>query len=97
MNIEHKQESGSGAFFVPHDSGNLAEMTYRRHDEKTLVIDHTEVAESLQGKSVGLLLVQCAVDYARTEGLKIVPVCSFARAVFEKKPDLRDVLQTEPE
>ncbi|GAA4322671.1 GNAT family N-acetyltransferase [Flaviaesturariibacter amylovorans] len=97
MTIEHVQNAQDGTFFVPGNNEHLAEMTYRRHDPKTLVIDHTEVSDALKGKNVGLQLVQSAVEYARTEGLKIVPVCSFARAMFDKKPELRDVLQTEPE
>jgi uncharacterized protein len=31
------------------------------------------------------------VEYARSNDLKIMPVCSFARAVFELKKEYKDV------
>ncbi|RYZ46555.1 MAG: GNAT family N-acetyltransferase, partial [Chitinophagaceae bacterium] len=32
------------------------------------------------------------VEYARMHGMKVSPVCPFAKAVFDKKPDFGDVL-----
>jgi predicted GNAT family acetyltransferase len=36
-------------------------------------------------------LIYKAVEFARSRHLKIHPVCSFARAVFEMKKEYRDV------
>jgi predicted GNAT family acetyltransferase len=47
---------------------------------------------SLGGKGVGLQLLNTAVEYARTHNVKIVPLCPFAKSMFDKKPELRDVL-----
>jgi len=33
-----------------------------------------------------------AVDWARKSGVKLVPVCPFAKAVFDRDPTIRDVL-----
>jgi predicted GNAT family acetyltransferase len=95
MVIQHKQEAQRGQFFIPDGDEVVAQMTYIRHDPKTMIIDHTEVDEALQGQSIGYQLVHAAVDYARAHQMKIVPVCVFARAVFDKKPDYADVLQEE--
>jgi len=50
------------------------------------------VDDSLAGKGVGLQLVHTAVEYARTHGMKIIPLCPFAKSVFDKKIEYRDVL-----
>ncbi|RYY89958.1 MAG: N-acetyltransferase [Chitinophagaceae bacterium] len=95
MTIQHEQQEQRGHFFIPDGDELAAEMTYIRHDPKTIIIDHTEVSAELQGQNIGYQLVQAAVEYAREHGLKILPVCSFAAAIFRKKPELRDVLKEE--
>jgi predicted GNAT family acetyltransferase len=57
-----------------------------------MMIEHTEVDEELRGGNLGYELVQKAVDFARSHHYTIIPLCQFARAVLEKKPEFRDVL-----
>ncbi|HZH55168.1 MAG TPA: GNAT family N-acetyltransferase, partial [Sphingobacteriaceae bacterium] len=45
-----------------------------------------------KGRGVGKSLVLAAVDYAREKKVSIIPLCPFAKRVFEKSEDLRDVL-----
>ncbi|MCL6261408.1 N-acetyltransferase [Aquiflexum sp. TKW24L] len=40
----------------------------------------------------GKKLVLAGVEYARKKNIKILPLCPFARGVFSRKKDLRDVL-----
>lgn len=94
MIIQHKSKDGKGMFFVEIDGNILAEMTYTQPSASLIIIDHTEVSEELKGKSVGYQLVATAVEYARTHGLKIIPLCPFANAVFRKKPEYADVLNS---
>ena len=90
MQIKHKLTGSKGAFYIEEEN-SLAELVYALSDDK-MIIEHTQVGEELQGKNVGYELVHAAVDYARTHHLKILPVCRFAKAVFDKKPDFSDVL-----
>jgi predicted GNAT family acetyltransferase len=57
-----------------------------------MIIEHTEVDDSLAGKGVGMDLLNTAVEYARSKRIKIIPLCPFAKSVFDKKPELHDVL-----
>jgi predicted GNAT family acetyltransferase len=59
--------------------------------EDVLTILSTEVSASLQGQGVGQQLVAYAVDYARINQLKIIPVCPYAIKQFEKHPEYSDV------
>ena len=90
--IQHKQVGGKGIFYVGQEGAILAELVYTKPSADKMIIEHTEVDDTLAGKKVGLQLVTMAVDYARQQNLKIIPLCPFAKSVFDKKPELRDVL-----
>ena len=92
MLIQNKQVGGKGMFYVGQDGAILAEMVYSMPSPNKMIIEHTEVDDSLGGKGVGLQLLNTAVEYARTHNVKIVPLCPFAKSMFDKKPELRDVL-----
>jgi predicted GNAT family acetyltransferase len=49
------------------------------------------VNPALNGNGVGKQLVMAAVHYAREKQLKIMPLCPFAKSVFDKTPEIRDV------
>jgi predicted GNAT family acetyltransferase len=92
MFIQHKQEGVRGMFYLEVDGEVQAEMFFHMASPHHMVIEHTEVDEELRGQNVGYSLVSAAVDYARQHQLKITVWCPFAKKVFDKKPDFRDVL-----
>lgn len=79
-------------FFIGQDGAILAEMVYTMPSADKMIIEHTEVDDSLSGKGVGHQLVQTGVEYARTHNLKIIPLCSFAKSVLNKTPEWQDVV-----
>ena len=92
--IEIKREQGAtkGRYMAVVD-GHEAEMTYTRSGESLIIIDHTSVPDALRGRSVGQALVKRAVEDARAEGKKILPLCPFAKAQIGKHAEWQDVLQ----
>lgn len=89
--IEHEQTGHRGAFFVEEEGRRLAQLTYTVAGSK-VILDHTEVDDALRGTATGRKLVAAAVDWAREEDVRLLPLCPFARSVFEKTPDFADVL-----
>jgi predicted GNAT family acetyltransferase len=85
MLIQQKQEGSKGSFYIEEAGTVLAEMTYSMAGTELMIIDHTEVSDALRGKNVGYQLVHTAVEYARTNHIKILPLCPFAKSVFDKK------------
>ena len=92
MLIQNKKAGNKGMFYVGQDGAILAEMVYNMPSEDKMIIEHTEVSEVLEGKGVGKQLVQAAVDYARTNNIKIIPLCPFAKSVLDRKKEWQDVL-----
>jgi len=92
MLIQNKQVGTKGMFYVGQEGAVVAEMVYSTPPANKMIIEHTEVDDSLKGKGVGMQLLNAAVAYARNHDMKIVPLCPFAKSVFDKKPELADVL-----
>lgn len=87
-------EDGSKGRFAAMDNGTEAgHITYSKAGETTLILDHTEVMDSHRGQGVGKLIVMHIVEVARRDGLRILPLCPFAKAVFERTAEIRDVLK----
>lgn len=92
MDIKQIEHGSKGAFIIEVEHERLAEMTYSKAGDKLIIINHTEVSDKLRGKDAGKQLVIKAVEYARANGIKILPICPFARSVFDKTPEIADVL-----
>lgn len=89
--IEHERSGHRGAFFLQRDGKRLAEMTYTVAGTR-VIIDHTTVDDALRGTGTGAKLVHAAVEWARKENARLMPLCPYAKSVFEKTPDYADVL-----
>jgi uncharacterized protein len=88
MTIHREEGETKGRYWT--DSG--AEMTYSVAGAGLIIIDHTEVPASLNGKGVGVALVARAVEDARSQGKKIIPLCPYANAQFRRHAEWQDVL-----
>lgn len=92
MKIKQINDTRRGYFEAIEDEKQAGKMTYTWAGDSKFIIDHTEVNEDFNGKGVGKKLVMAAVEYARTNNLKIIPLCPFAKSVFDKVEEIHDVL-----
>lgn len=92
MEILQKDDGSKGMFYVEQDNVVLAEMAYVWAGADKIIIDHTDVSDVLAGKGVGKQLLTKAVEFAREKGLKIIPLCPFAKSVFARVKEFSDVL-----
>ena len=92
MEIQHKVEGGKGIFYVGGEDNRLGELVYSITSADKIIIEHTEVDDSLSGKGIGKQLVHAAMEHARTNKIKIIPLCSYAKSVFQKEREWQDVL-----
>ena len=71
--------------------GERCEADYRLHDG-VLTITHTGVPPRLEGRGIAGALVQAVLDHASSQGLKVAPLCSYARAYMQRHPETRSLL-----
>ncbi len=92
MNVLHKEDVTKGQFYIEKEGKLLAEMTYVWAGDRRIIIDHTDVHDELRGTGAGKQLVAKAVDFARAENIKILPLCPFAKSVINKTKEYHDIL-----
>ncbi|MEZ5997183.1 MAG: GNAT family N-acetyltransferase [Hyphomonas sp.] len=88
-----REEGPTSGRYITVVNGHEAEMTFSKAGATRIIIDHTEVPKALAGLGVGVALVRRAVEDARAAGIKIIPLCPFAKAQIERHPEWQDVLQ----
>ncbi|MBL7974857.1 MAG: N-acetyltransferase [Candidatus Kapabacteria bacterium] len=93
MEIQHSFNGQKGSYYIKQNDILLAEMTYVMSGEASFIIDHTFVDSSLKGQGIGRKLLDNLIEYARVNHLKIIPLCPFAKSVFDKDETIRDVLK----
>lgn len=92
MDFKQTDNQKRGVFKAVEDGKDAGELTYSWTSGHQITIEHTEVNPEFSGRGLGKALVMEAVAFARKEGLEIIPVCPFAKSLFEKVDDIKDVL-----
>ena len=92
MVIEQINETKKAYFRAVVNETEAGKMTYTWAGTDKFIIDHTEVNPDFAGQSVGKKMVIEAAQYARENNLKIIPLCPFAKSVFDKTKEIQDLL-----
>ena len=85
-----RHNAAAGRFEADVDGG-IAHADYRL-DDGVMRLVHTEVPHAAQGQGVAGQVVRGALDYARANGLRVMPLCSYVRAYMRRHPDTQDLL-----
>ena len=67
--------------------GSTAVLQFRRVDDETLDFTSTRVPPEARGKGIAGKLVRHALDWARDEGYRVVPSCSYVASWIGKHPE----------
>jgi len=68
-----------------------ATLTYMVQGDRITLI-HTEVPKELEGHGLGGKLAAFGLDYARENGLRVVPTCPFVAAYIKRHPQYADLV-----
>lgn len=90
--VEREDTATGGRYVVALGDGAEAEMTYRWTAPDVMVIDHTGVPRAFRGAGIARLLVDRMIADARADGTRIVPLCSYVAAQFERHPEWANLL-----
>ncbi|RYD57270.1 MAG: N-acetyltransferase [Sphingobacteriales bacterium] len=92
IEVKHSQDAKGGSFYYERQGHRLAEMVYVMAGNEKMIIEHTDVDDSLRGQGVGKQLQEALVEYVRANNIKVLPLCPFAKATFAKTKEWQDVL-----
>ena len=90
MEIKQFDDGKKGHFSAKEGDVKAGLMTYVWAGENTFIIEHTEGSPEFKG--IGRKLLDEAVAFARENNKKIIPLCPFAKKMFDKTPEIHDVL-----
>ena len=58
----------------------------------TLTVTHTYVPPALEGRGIAGQLTEAVLQHARSQQLKVRPLCSYARAYMRRHPETLDLI-----
>lgn len=87
LSIQHQPERSRFATLL---DGHEAALDYQR-EGGVLSVTHTVVPSEIGGRGIAGALVQAAFDFARREGLRVRPACSYAAGWLERHPEYADL------
>jgi predicted GNAT family acetyltransferase len=89
VTIEREELNGANEFVLRIDGERLGFLEFTRPEVGVMRIEYVEVSPELRGTGLGQQLVEKAVAFAKETQLKVIPICSYARAVMQRNPALR--------
>lgn len=90
--IKHTVNGTKGSFYYEADGKQLAEMVYNMAGPDKMIIEHTDVDDSLRGQGIGKKLLAELVAFVRVNNIKVIPLCPFAKATLDKTTEWQDIL-----
>jgi predicted GNAT family acetyltransferase len=88
-----REEVDVPEFVLRVDGDRVGGLDYTLPEAGVMRIEYVEVSPELRGTGMGRQLVAAAVDWAREGGLKIVPICGYARTVITRDPEMSQLLR----
>lgn len=73
-----------------------AELTFTHRGPNLISADHTGAPDSLKGTGAAAALADHLIADARARGFRIIPLCPYVRARYEKHPDWQDAMTVGP-
>lgn len=67
-------------------------FTEYRLSPGTMTFYHTLTPPALRGRGLAAQVVQAALEFARAEGLKVVPLCWYVSGHINAHPEFRELL-----
>ncbi|WP_332606163.1 GNAT family N-acetyltransferase [Acinetobacter sp. ESBL14] len=93
MSIQQTDDGKHGAFKLFEGEVLAGEMAYTWAGDSMLIIDHTDVSDQFRGQGVGHKLLKELISFVRERQVKVIPLCPFAKSVFDKDLSIHDVLK----
>lgn len=88
LHIVHKPDIGRFESVV---EGLRCEADYQL-DGRVVRMTHTGVPRQLEGRGIAAALVKTALQWARAQGYKVDPICSYVHIYIRRHPEWQDLV-----
>lgn len=85
-----EQNTEANRFEIHHGS-DVARLEYRLSDS-TIVFTHTGVPRAMSGHGIAARLARHGLNYARANGLSVVPLCPYVAAYIRQHQEYADLV-----
>lgn len=89
LEITHNPANDRFEVFI---DGKLSKLDYIQ-EAKNFVIAHVGVYPEHRGQGVAGKIVEAALQYARENGLRVIPMCSYAAAYIRRNPQYMELTE----
>ncbi|HEV2194398.1 MAG TPA: GNAT family N-acetyltransferase [Candidatus Acidoferrum sp.] len=69
-------------------------LFYHRFPNR-MVLYHTEVPAPIEGHGIAAKLTRTALDFARANHLRVVPLCPYVSSFLRRNPEYHDLLSAD--
>ena len=74
--------------------GKLSMIGYIMAEENTtIVFTHTEVPEQFEGQGIASRLAKAALEFAKSKGLAVIPLCPFVKSYIHRHPEYQPLVK----
>lgn len=94
MNLNIKHDNKSNKFFVL-IGGKESSLRYEKMNHNVLDAKLMFVPKNMRGQGIASRLVEQVISYAKKNGQKIKPTCSYIQEYLESHPKHKDILYTD--
>jgi predicted GNAT family acetyltransferase len=91
MTIPEIRHDPDNSRFSATTEGGEAALEYMR-DGKRITFTHTGVPPESEGQGIGGALAKAGLEYARSEGLEVRPMCPFVADFVKRNPEYQPLV-----
>lgn len=92
-NIIHNEAKSR---FETEVDGLISLVDYTKR-ENVLFVTHTEVPIKLEGRGIAAALTKALLDYIRSNGYKVQPICPYTKVYIQRHPEYQDLVLSNKE
>ncbi|MFC0182090.1 hypothetical protein SAMN04515674_101100 [Pseudarcicella hirudinis] len=86
MNNQIINNTENNRFELSLDNGDTAFVEYSLREDKIAFL-HTEVPAAYEGKGIAAALAKYVLEYAKSNHLRVIPICPYIKAYIQRHPD----------
>lgn len=91
--MEYKIKEENQKFILIKEGNEVGYLNYTKDLEGDLIIESIFIKEEYRGEGYAKIVFNEFIEKAKKEQYRIIPICSYAQAQFQKRKDIQEMLK----